>query len=180
VYLFKNKFSKHISIFLFIVIFVTVIFITNKQLISLMERKVSVELNSVDLIKYALFKDYSLPKELAFINLTQERILMTVKNSINLSMVSISRAIGLEKGPFSQSVDKLEKLELLERVRSTSDKRLVHLFLTKKGELLTQKVEESMESHFSENIKVLSKQELNDLYSSLDTLKQIAETLISK
>lgn len=179
-YLFKNKFSKHISIFLFIVIFVTVIFITNKQLISLMERKVSVELNSVDLIKYALFKDYSLPKELAFINLTQERILMTVKNSINLSMVSISRAIGLEKGPFSQSVDKLEKLELLERVRSTSDKRLVHLFLTKKGELLTQKVEESMESHFSENIKVLSKQELNDLYSSLDTLKQIAETLISK
>jgi DNA-binding MarR family transcriptional regulator len=121
-----------------------------------------------------------LPKELAFINLTQERILMTVKNSINLSMVSISRAIGLEKGPFSQSVDKLEKLELLERVRSTSDKRLVHLFLTKKGELLTQKVEESMESHFSENIKVLSKQELNDLYSSLDTLKQIAETLISK
>jgi DNA-binding MarR family transcriptional regulator len=145
-----------------------------------MERKVSVELNSVDLIKYALFKDYSLPKELAFINLTQERILMTVKNSINLSMVSISRAIGLEKGPFSQSVDKLEKLELLERVRSTSDKRLVHLFLTKKGELLTQKVEESMESHFSENIKVLSKQELNDLYSSLDTLKQIAETLISK
>jgi DNA-binding MarR family transcriptional regulator len=145
-----------------------------------MERKVSVELNSVDLIKYALFKDYSLPKELAFINLTQERILMTVKNSINLSMVSISRAIGLEKGPFSQSVDKLEKLELLERVRSTSDKRLVHLFLTKRGELLTQKVEESMESHFSENIKVLSKQELNDLYSSLDTLKQIAETLISK
>ena len=75
-----------------------------------MERKIAVELNSVDLIKYALFKDYSLPEELAFLNLTQERILMTVKNSINVSMVSISRAIGLEKGPFSQTVDKLEKL----------------------------------------------------------------------
>jgi hypothetical protein len=39
-----------------------------------MKRKVSVELNSVDLIKYALFKHYSLPEELVFLNLTQERI----------------------------------------------------------------------------------------------------------
>jgi DNA-binding MarR family transcriptional regulator len=145
-----------------------------------MERKIAVELNSVDLIKYALFKDYSLPEELAFLNLTQERILMTVKKSVNVSMVSISRAIGLEKGPFSQTVDKLEELSLIERVRSSSDKRVICLFLTKKGELLAEKVEESMENHFSNNIKVLSDKELNDLYHSLDTLKQIAETLISK
>lgn len=145
-----------------------------------MDRKVAVELNSVDLLKYALFKDYSLPAELAFINLTQERILMTVKNSINLSMVSISRAIGLEKGPFSQSVDKLEKLELVARVRSSSDKRVVRLFLTQKGELLAKKVEESMESHFAKNIKVLSTKELKDFYDALDTLKQTAEILISK
>jgi DNA-binding MarR family transcriptional regulator len=145
-----------------------------------MERKISVELNSVDLIKYALFKDYSLPDELAFLNLTQERILMTVKNSVNVSMVSISRAIGLEKGPFSQTVDKLEKLGLLERVRSSSDKRIIRLFLTEKGVLITNKVEQSMEDHFSKNIKALSDKELKDLYDSLDTLKQIAETLISK
>ena len=145
-----------------------------------MERKVAVELNSVDLIKYALFKDYSLPEELAFLNLTQERILMTVKNSVNVSMVSISRAIGLEKGPFSQTVDKLENLGLLERVRSSSDKRVVRLFLTKEGEILAKKVEDSMESHFSNKIKALSDKELKDLYDALDTLKQIAETLISK
>ncbi len=145
-----------------------------------MERKVAVELNSVDLIKYALFKDYSLPEELAFLNLTQERILMTVKNSVNVSMVSISRAIGLEKGPFSQTVDKLENLGLLERVRSSSDKRVVRLFLTKEGAILTKKVEDSMESHFSNKIKALSDKELKDLYDALDTLKQIAETLISK
>ena len=145
-----------------------------------MERKIAVELNSVDLIKYALFKDYSLPEELAFLNLTQERILMTVKKSVNVSMVSISRAIGLEKGPFSQTVDKLEEVGLLERVRSSSDKRVICLFLTKKGEALAEKVEQSMENHFSKNIKMLSDKERNDLYQCLDTLKQIAETLISK
>jgi DNA-binding MarR family transcriptional regulator len=105
---------------------------------------------------------------------------MTVKNFVNVSMVSISRAIGLEKGPFSQTVDKLEKLRLLERVLSSSDKRVVRLFLTKEGELLTKKVENSMESHFSNKIKVLTDKELKDFYDSLDKLKQIAETLISK
>lgn len=105
---------------------------------------------------------------------------MTVKNFVNVSMVSISRAIGLEKGPFSQTVDKLEKLRLLERVLSSSDKRVVRLFLTKEWELLTKKVEDSMESHFSNKIKVLTDKELKDFYDSLDKLKQIAETLISK
>ena len=144
-----------------------------------MEKKVSIELNSVDLIKYALFKDYNLPRELG-INLTQERILMNVKNSINLSMVSISRSIGLEKGPFSKSVDKLEELDLLQRIRSSSDKRLVHLSLTEKGQFLADEVEKSMESHFSEKIKMLSTKELIAFYGSLNILKETAKILISK
>lgn len=145
-----------------------------------MKKKVSIELNSVDLIKYALLWDYNLPKEIALINLTQERILMNVKNSVNLSMVNISRAIGLEKGPFSKSVDKLVELDLIQRVRSSSDKRLVHLNLTKKGSILANEVEMSMESHFSEKIKMLNEQELKAFYDSLDTLKKTAEILISK
>lgn len=145
-----------------------------------MKRKVSIELNSVDLIKYALFRDYSLPAEFAYINLTQERILMTIKNSINVSMLSISRAIGLEKGPFSQTVDKLEALDLVQRVRSSTDKRVIHLILTEQGELLTKKVEMSMESHFSERIKVLTVVELQNFYQALDVLKKTAALLISK
>jgi DNA-binding MarR family transcriptional regulator len=145
-----------------------------------MERKVSIELNSVDLIKYALFRDYNLPKELTYINLTQERILMNVKNSINLSMVSISRSIGLEKGPFSKSVDKLEALGLLERVRSATDKRFVHLRLTDQGELLANAVEKSMENHFAQKIKALSPTELKSFYHALDTLKQTAQIIITQ
>jgi DNA-binding MarR family transcriptional regulator len=145
-----------------------------------MSNKIALELNSVDLLKYALFKAYSLPAELSIINLTQERILMTIKNSINVSMVSISRAIGLEKGPFSQSVDKLEELNLVKRVRSSDDKRLVYLELTADGTVLADKVEESMQEHFLQRVSNLSSQELNDLYTALDTLNKIANKLISK
>lgn len=159
------------------VIFVTIIFITNK--VGAM-KKISTELNHADLIKYAFFKDYHLPKELSIINLTQERILMTIKNSVNLSMVSISRSIGLEKGPFSQSVDKLVDLGLVERVRSESDRRLIHLNLTDKGVDLANQVEESMEQHFALRRDLLTTEQLEELFTALASLNKIAQIIISK
>lgn len=143
-----------------------------------MKRNISNELNNVNLIKYALYKDYHIPEDLSFINLTQERILMTVKDSVNVSMVSIARAIGLEKGPFSQTVDKLENLNLIERVRSIEDKRLVNLHLTEKGNLLVSRVQKSMDEHFNKAVENLSEQELNQFFDALETIKTTANKLL--
>ena len=95
-------------------------------------KNILLTINGLNLIKYALYKDYSLPEEFSYINLTQERILMTVQSSQNTSMVQIARAIGLEKGPFSQVIDKLESLNLIERKNSAFDTRVINLFLTEK------------------------------------------------
>lgn len=145
-----------------------------------LQKHITTELNHADLIKHAFFNDYQLPKELGIINLTQERILMTIKNSMSFTMVSIARTIGLEKGPFSQSVDKLEKLDLVEKVRSTTDKRKIQLKLTIKGEEFTAKVKQSMEDHFLIKLNTLSPEDLNELYKSLESLKKIANILLSK
>jgi DNA-binding MarR family transcriptional regulator len=144
-----------------------------------MEKSVSQALNSVDLIKYVLFKEYYMPKEFG-INLTQERILMKVKNSVNLSMVAISRSIGLEKGPFSKTIDRLEELDLVKRNRSFDDKRLIHLSLTPKGEKLANEIELKMETHFSEIIGRLSEVEQNDFFNALSILHKTANILINK
>jgi DNA-binding MarR family transcriptional regulator len=144
-----------------------------------MEKSVSQALNSVDLIKYVLFKEYYMPKEFG-INLTQERILMKVKNSVNLSMVAISRSIGLEKGPFSKTIDRLEELDLVKRNRSFDDKRLIHLSLTPKGEKLANEIETKMETHFSEIIGKLSEDEQNDFFNALSILHKTANILINK
>lgn len=159
-----------------IVIFVIVIIITT----ILEQKKIAIELNSIDMLKHILFKDYIFPNELADLNLTQERILMTVKNSGQLPMVTIARAIGLEKGPFSQTVDKLEELSLLVRVRSTQDKRLIYLGLTDKGSAITSIIEESMEKHFSGKIEMLSTIEKEAFFQALEVLKNTANNLISK
>ena len=140
-------------------------------------KKISLELNSVNLISYALYRDYHLPKELG-INLTQERILMTIKNSVNFSMVQIARQIGLEKGPFSQSIDILEKLVLVKRIRSSTDKRSIHLNLTEKGKLLTNMIQKNMDNHFNNVLSSLSEKEKTDLFNSLNTIQKTADILL--
>lgn len=145
-----------------------------------MQRKIAIELNSMDLLKHILFKDYTFPVELSDLNLTQERILMTVRNSGQLPMVTIARAIGLEKGPFSQTVDKLEEMALIERIRSTKDRRLIYLRLTERGEAITNVIEDSMESHFKCKIDSLSSEQSDDFFQALDILKDTAQILISK
>ena len=159
------------------VIFVTIINITT---FILSKRKIAIELNSVDLLKHILFKDYSFPEELSSLNLTQERILMTVKNSSELPMVTIARAIGLEKGPFSQTVDKLEDLGYIVRVRSKEDKRLVYLNLTAKGIEITNLIENSMEAHFSSKMSILSTAQQTEFFKALDILRKTANILINK
>ncbi|WP_177765672.1 MarR family winged helix-turn-helix transcriptional regulator [Flavobacterium sp. I3-2] len=145
-----------------------------------MSKKIAIELNCVDLLKHVLYKDYTFPEVINHLNLTQERILMTVRNSDHLPMVTIARAIGLEKGPFSQTVDKLVDLNLLSRVKSTIDKRLVFLELTQKGEELTQLIEDSMELHFSKKLNALTVSQVNDFFNALEVLNKTATILISK
>ncbi len=67
------------------------------------------EFDSINLIKYALYRDYDKPEGLTTINLTQERILLTLMSYRSTSMQEIAHSVGLEKGPFSQIIDKLEK-----------------------------------------------------------------------
>lgn len=149
-----------------------VIFIT-----TLMKRKIAIELNSVDFLKHTLFKDFKFPAAAANLNLTQERILMTVKNSNQLPMVTIARAIGLEKGPFSQTVDKLVELDLIRRVKSAADKRLVFLELSQKGYDMAQTIEDSMDEHFNEKMSLLSATEFKAFFNALDILRKTAEIL---
>jgi len=145
-----------------------------------MKENIALTLNSLELLKHTLYKDYSFPEELEALNLTQERILMTVKYGHNLPMVTIARAIGLEKGPFSQTVDKLEALQLLVRQRSTTDKRTIFLQLTPKGKQLADIVEASMDAHFKTKLSALSPQALQDFLNALAVLHTTANLLNAK
>jgi DNA-binding MarR family transcriptional regulator len=145
-----------------------------------MERKLPLEIESLHMIEHVLYREFDFSEKSGNLNLTQERILMTINHSENESMASIARKIGLEQGPFSQTVDKLVKLDYIVRVRSQKDRRLVHLHLSEKGNAYANKVQKSMEQHFDKVLGVLSETELDEFSKALGVIKETAERLLEK
>ena len=136
------------------------------------------ELGSLSLIKYALYQEYRKPEWLDDLNLTQERILLTLKEHRSTSMQEVARFVGLEKGPFSQIVDKLEKMDLLKRERSQKDRRFIHLLLTCKGVTIAEKIQQHMNDHFNKVLDSLTSLEVEELCNSFITIKKIAEKIL--
>ena len=90
----------------------------------------------------------------------------------------VARALMVSLGTVTTSLNNLERKGYIERVRSTKDRRVVHLYLTKKGRLvyrLHQRFHRAMVRQITEGMdeeeyKVMKKGLLN-LYQFLEDLK---------
>lgn len=90
----------------------------------------------------------------------------------------VARALMVTLGTVTTSLNNLERKGYIERVRSTKDRRVVHLYLTKKGRLvyrLHQRFHRAMVRQITEGMdeeeyKVMKKGLLN-LYQFLEDLK---------
>ena len=137
-------------------------------------------LESLNLLKYALYRDYDKPRIITSMNLTQERILLALNDGQETSsMQDIARHIGMEKGLFSQVIDKLQKQRLVVRERAMSDKRYIHLKLTDEGIKLKEKIQHHMNTHFKQVLSKLSQCERDKLMISLKEINCIAQKLLA-
>lgn len=90
----------------------------------------------------------------------------------------VARALMVTLGTVTTSLNNLERKGYIERVRSTKDRRVVHLYLTKKGRLvyrLHQRFHQAMVRQITEGMdevefKAMKKGLLN-LYQFLEDLK---------
>ena len=90
----------------------------------------------------------------------------------------IARALMVTLGTVTTSLNNLERKGYIERVRSTKDRRVVHLYFTKKGRLVYRfhqrfhraMVRQITEGMDEEEYKVMKKGLLN-LYNFLEDLK---------
>lgn len=90
----------------------------------------------------------------------------------------VARALMVTLGTVTTSLNNLERKGYIERVRSTKDRRVVHLYLTKKGRLvyrLHQRFHQAMLRQITEGMdevefKAMKKGLLN-LYQFLEDLK---------
>ena len=92
-------------------------------------------------------------KNLKFPNISFQQILAisTIENS-GVEMSYFSKRLGIDNSTVTRLIDGLEKKKLVERKRSSSDNRVIKVFLTKRGEKINSSIEYQLEkiSYFIE------------------------------
>lgn len=143
------------------------------------------KVNLVDLVdglhmmESALYKDITIIQK-KDLNITQDRILMKVNEPLQIPMSNIAKAIGIEKGPFSQTVDKLVRQGYVIRKRSEEDRRIVFLEPTEKGKEYADMMKKHFNNHFESVLSNLDDEHIKELIKALQTINKTAKILLKK
>ena len=105
----------------------------------------------------------------------QATLLWLVKRSPGLSLAELAAEEGISPPALSGHVDRLERAGLLERVRSTGDRRRVGLRLTDEGARLMRSVRARRTTWLAERLRVLDEHDLEAIAAALPALLRLVE-----
>ncbi len=101
---------------------------------------------------------------------SQHTVLSTLAENDGLSLSEIGKRIYLDKPAITGLADRLEKDGLVERRRTSEDRRVIRLYLTEKGQNLLQRFEKIATEVDRELVQVLSSSELNKFREMLNRI----------
>ena len=105
----------------------------------------------------------------------QATLLWLVKRSPGLSLAELAAEEGISAPAMSGHVDRLERAGLLERLRSSDDRRRVGLLLTEEGERLMRRVRARRTTWLTDRLKALEPSELEAVELAVPALMQLLE-----
>jgi len=103
----------------------------------------------------------------------QATLLWLVKRSPGLSLAELAAGEGISPPALSGHVDRLESAGLLERVRSTEDRRRVGLRLTDEGVRLMRRIRARRTTWLAERLGALDPAELGAVEAAIPALKRL-------
>ena len=103
----------------------------------------------------------------------QATLLWLVKRSPGLSLAELAAEEGISPPALSGHVDRLERAGLIERVRSSEDRRRVGLRLTDEGARLLRRVRARRTTWLAERLRALDPSELEALEAAIPALQQL-------
>jgi len=109
------------------------------------------------------------------ITYTQYLVLLVLWESKNCSIKEIAKVLKLDSPTITPIVQKLEKMDLVKRVRSDKDERVVLVSLTKTGIDL-----ESQVADIQNKVACKTHLKTKDFNELKETLNQLAETMAEK
>ena len=103
----------------------------------------------------------------------QATLLWLVKRNPGLSLAELAAEEGISPPALSGHVDRLESAGLLERVRSTEDRRRVGLRLTDEGARLMRRVRARRTTWLAEHLRALDPAELQAVAGAIPALQRL-------
>ncbi|GAA0179265.1 hypothetical protein SH2C18_21640 [Clostridium sediminicola] len=92
-----------------------------------------------------------------------------------LKVSEISKKMNLVNSTVSGIIDRLEKQNIVERVRSKEDKRIVYIELSSKGNELVKGLRHTINNYFGDIFSNASKEEMDTILLGLKTLKNVLD-----
>ncbi len=105
----------------------------------------------------------------------QATLMWLVKRNPGLSLAELAAEEGISAPAMSGHVDRLERAGLLERVRSTDDRRRVGLRLTDEGERLMRRVRARRTTWLANRLQALEPSELEAVEGAVPALLRLVE-----
>ena len=105
----------------------------------------------------------------------QATLLWLVKRSPGLSLAELAAEEGISPPALSGHVDRLERARLLERTRSSGDRRRVGLRLTDEGERLMRSVRARRTTWLAGRLRNLDEADLEAISAALPALLRLVE-----
>lgn len=107
---------------------------------------------------------------------SQLLVLRTLFREDSLSAGEIGRRIFIKPGTITGVVDRLEKKELVSRLRTSKDRRVVNVAITQAGRDLVEAAPVPVQSRLAVNLKKLPVYEVEALTNSLNRLVELMQT----
>ncbi|MTI66758.1 MAG: MarR family transcriptional regulator [Firmicutes bacterium] len=125
--------------------------------------------------------NHSIKNEFKETNLTVPQIMVikTLSKNKRLKVSEISKEISLVNSTVSGIIDRLQKQDIVKRVRSKKDRRIVYIELSNKGEELIKKYRHIINNFFNNIFSNSSKEDMDTILAGLDTLKNILDNNLS-
>jgi DNA-binding MarR family transcriptional regulator len=102
-------------------------------------------------------------------------LLQAIRDNSDVTIGEVAKKISLSQATVTTILDRLEKRELVKRVRSTTDKRRVHVYLTDKADEILKDAPAPLQEQFSEQFNNLELWEQTMIISSLQRIAQMMD-----
>lgn len=107
------------------------------------------------------------------LTISQSLVIATLAKCGEMKITELSREINLSNSTVSGIVDRLEKQQLVVRMRSRDDRRFVYIKLAPKFEKIHKEVYEKAEESFENLLSRGTAEEIEQIINGLNVLKKI-------